>query len=134
MRSAVIDASVVIKWFKADDEADLDAALAILEDFRDGALVLGAPSLLALEVLNSLGRRWRWPAEGLQRAASTFADLPIDLVEPELTGVARWITAGLTAYDSAYLAVAEQLGVPLVTADERMLAIDRSPAVTLADF
>jgi hypothetical protein len=35
--------------------------------------------------------------------------LGLDLLEPELAGIARWVGAGLTAFDAAYVAVAEPL-------------------------
>jgi predicted nucleic acid-binding protein len=45
------------------------------------------------------------------------------LVEPEMVVVARWAAAGLTAYDAAYVAVAEQTGSPLITGDPEILRL-----------
>ncbi len=50
-------------------------------------------------------------------------DLSFDLVEPELTAAARWVAAGLTAYDAAYVAVAEAAAIPLITSDQTILSL-----------
>ena len=50
-------------------------------------------------------------------------DLSFDLVEPELTAAARWVAVGLTAYDAAYVAVAEAGALPLITNDRTILEL-----------
>jgi predicted nucleic acid-binding protein len=45
-------------------------------------------------------------------------------------GVARWAANGLTAYDAAYVVVAEQAGVKLITDDEQIVA--SAPTVAAA--
>ena len=134
MRQVVVDASVVVKWFKPEAETDSSAAAVLRQEFESGELVLAAPSFLALELLNALGRRWRWPGDDLRSVAIAFGDLGLDLHEPELTTVAEWIERGLTAYDAAYVALAEQLGTALVTADERILATAPQVAVHVTSF
>ena len=58
-------------------------------------------------------------------ALDEFADqldrTRFDVVEPELKPIARWIGRGLTAYDASYVALAEQLGIPLITVDRAIL-------------
>jgi predicted nucleic acid-binding protein len=132
MRRAVLDASVVLKWFKPETEGS-DEALALWRRHRAGELALSAPHLLPLEVLNALGRRGRWAVEELTQVATTIDELAIDFVEPDLTSVATWVGRGLSAYDAAYVAVAEQEGAPLVTADRRLLTIARDVAVGLTE-
>ena len=43
--------------------------------------------------------------------------------EPELQPIASWVARGLTAYDAAYVALAEERGEPLVTDDQAIVAI-----------
>lgn len=133
MRRLVIDASVALKWFKAEDEAEVEAALALLGDFEAGRLVLAAPALLPLELINVLGRRARWPEQELRAAAARIDRLGLQIVDTDLVVVAGWVARGLSAYDAAYVAVAEQIGVPLVTADARILDVAGPPAVALAE-
>lgn len=134
MKYACVDASVVVKWYKPMGEADRDAAIALRRAFEEGDAVLVAPSLLALELVNTLGRRWNWAADDLRSLVLAFADLELQLLEPDLATVAEWVVRGLTAYDAAYLAVAEGLGYPLVTADARVLAAAEGIAVHVARF
>lgn len=134
MRRLVVDASVALKWFTAEEEADVEAALALLSDFEAGRLVLAAPAFLHLELLNVLRRRARWPEQELRAAAARLDSLGIEILDPELLVVAGWVGRGLSAYDAAYPAVAQQIGVPLVTADARLLAVASPPAVALAEI
>jgi predicted nucleic acid-binding protein len=43
--------------------------------------------------------------------------------QPSLPGIARWTARGLTAYDACYVALAEERGVQLVTADELIISV-----------
>lgn len=117
MNEAVLDASVVIKWFHAEGERNLEDALDLRRRYEAGELRVLAPPLLQLEILNVAARSWRWPEKRLQQLAGTLADLGFELVEPPLPALARWASRGLTAYDAAYVAVAEEAGVLLATDD-----------------
>ncbi len=130
MRSAVLDASVVLKWFRPEVEGK-DEALALWRQHRSGELALSAPHLLPLELLNALGRHWKWAAPSLRSATMMIDDLAISFVVPDLVAVAGWVGRGLSAYDAAYVAVAEQERAPLVTADRRILATAGGVAVRL---
>jgi predicted nucleic acid-binding protein len=123
MRQVVLDASVVLDWFSRPRDPATKRARRIRSEFETGSLEVLAPSLLPLEILNVTGRRWGWGPEPLERLAAALDDLLFDLVEPPLPAVARWVGAGLTAYDAAYVAVAEAAGAPLVTTDATILRI-----------
>ena len=130
----MLDASVLVKWFRRQGEGDLDAALAIRTAFQEGALLLFAPPLLNLELINLAGRRWRWNEDRLRGVASALSLLNLQWVEPELDRVATWTGRGLTAYDAAYVAVAEAGGLHLITADLTILATAPSIARPLATW
>jgi predicted nucleic acid-binding protein len=120
---AVLDASVVLKWFRATDEHNVDAARAVRAEFEAGAMLAFAPPLLFIEILNIAGRRWHMSAPQLEQLASKLPNLGLQLIEPDLSVLARWIIHGLTAYDAAYVAVAEQTGAGLITDDREILRI-----------
>ena len=126
MRDVVLDASVVLKWFRPR-EAEAEAARSLRVAYAAGELFVFAPGLLPLEILNVAGRRWSWDETALVKLAVSLRALGFELVEPELSGVARWTARGLTAYDAAYVAVAEAVEVQLVTDDDRILAL--APAI-----
>jgi predicted nucleic acid-binding protein len=122
VNEAVLDASVVLKWFHAEGERQLDAARHLRAQFEAGELRVLAPRLLWLELLNVAARSWGWPQPQLEQLADTLEQLGFDVLDPELPRVARWAANGLTAYDAAYVAVAEQSGVALITDDDPIVA------------
>jgi predicted nucleic acid-binding protein len=121
LNEAVLDASVVLKWFHSKGEDHVEAARGLRERFEAGEFRVLAPPLLWLEVLNVAGRRWHWTGAQLDQLAETLPELGFELIDPELAGVARWAANGLTAYDAAYVAVAEQAGARLVTDDAEIV-------------
>lgn len=132
MTEAVLDASVVLKWFHSEGEGRLEAARELRRRFEAGELRVLAPPLLWLEIVNVAARRWAWPEARLERLAATLADLGFELLEPDVIDVARWAGRGLTAYDAAYVAVAERAGVPLVTDDAEIVGLASELATPLS--
>lgn len=118
----VLDASVALKWF-VEEPSSADAR-RLLEGGRD----LAAPDLLAVEVGNALWRLTRRNEIGTAQALLAIDALgravPTVLPSWELRTRALEIAAtlGHPVYDCVYLAAAERLGAPLVTADERLVA------------
>jgi predicted nucleic acid-binding protein len=83
---------------------------------------VAVPALLFLELLNIAGR-WGWEEEALLELATALDDLLFEVAEPELQSIASWVARGLTAYDAAYVALAEERSQPLVTDDQTIVAI-----------
>lgn len=132
MTEAVLDASVLLKWFRTEGENQLAAARSLRAAFERGELVVHAPPLLHLEVVNVAGRRWGWDEAALLALAAALAELGFELAEPRLGSVASWTARGLTAYDAAYVALAETEAIALVTDDALILAVAPQIAVPLA--
>lgn len=130
MNEAVLDASVVVKWFHSEGEGNLDVARRLRAQFEAGELHVLAPSLLRLELLNIAARRWSWPGAQLEHLATTLEQIGFEVLDAELASVARWAATRLTAYDAAYVAVAEQAGVALIT-DDAQIAVS-APTVAIA--
>jgi predicted nucleic acid-binding protein len=111
----VVDASVVAPAL-ADDDEDGDRVRARLDGER-----LAAPELLDLEVLSVLRRAVRARRLDRRRSGQALGDLlalPLTRVShgPLLPRV--WeLRDNLTAYDAAYVALAEAAGCSLLTAD-----------------
>ncbi len=132
MSEVVLDASVVLKWFRSEGERHVDEARAFRTAYEAGELLVFAPPLLHLEILNVAGRRWRLGEEALVALAGALEELGFELLEPPLERVAHWIAHGLTAYDAAYAAVAESAAVKLVSDDAVILELARDVAEPLA--
>ena len=114
----VIDASVLAPAL-ADDGADGDRAR---ERLRGESLA--APELVDLEVASVLRRASREGRLDERRARQALEDLariPLGRASHRpLLGRVWELRENLTTYDAAYVAVAEALEVPLLTADQRL--------------
>lgn len=130
MTAVVVDASVILKVYV--NEKDSPRALALIER-RD--LAFEAPDLLPIEVTNALIRREKdelLPSTIIEQA---LEDLPVLL--PYLTPTSLLLEPAITIarallhhpiYDCIYLALAESLNVPFVTADEKLIKQCRAHA------
>lgn len=114
----VIDASVLAPAL-ADDGGDGDRARARLRGER-----LCAPSLIDLEVASVLRRAVTAKQLDKRRAAQALADLmllPLRRVGHIALLDRIWeLRDNVTAYDGAYVALAELASATLVTADARL--------------
>jgi predicted nucleic acid-binding protein len=115
--SVVVDASLVVEVILGFPAAD--AVMRRLE-----GQYLHAPHLINSEVVHALRRRWLAheidDARGI--AALQMVETLRIIRHAELALVNRmWeLRENFTAYDAAYVALAESLDVPLLTRDARM--------------
>jgi predicted nucleic acid-binding protein len=133
LNEVVLDASVVLKWFRSDGERHLDSARALRAAFEAGQLNVLAPPLLRLEIVNVAGRRWQWGESALVDLAIALDELGFEFEEPDLPRVASWTARGLTAYDAAYVALAEARARRLITDDDLVVAVAGDIATALAE-
>jgi len=115
----VIDASVLSNAL-ADDDADGQRARGELRTADD----LAAPDLVDVETSAVLHKRWLAGDISDQRfalAVEDLEDLELDRY-PTLPLMRRAyeLRANVTAYDAAYVALAEALGCELLTGDRRL--------------
>lgn len=134
MIERVLDASVLVKWFTHTAEQHSEAARALMERYERGELVISAPPLLFVEMLNVAARRWRWEAPHLSELAEQMDAYGFHVQQPSLAGLARWTGRGLTAYDASYVALAEERRTVVVTADDQILAVAGPLAESVAAF
>jgi predicted nucleic acid-binding protein len=115
----VVDASVLANAL-ADDTADGRLARERLTSGGE----LFAPDLVDVETVSVLRRRWLAGDVTARRFSSAVDDLEdLALTRFPTLPLMRWayeLRANVTAYDAAYVALAEQLGCILVTADARL--------------
>jgi predicted nucleic acid-binding protein len=115
----VVDASVAVEVLLAT-RAGLTLMTRVLE--RESGLF--APELMDVEVVQTVRRYQRLgelTAEHGQRAIDDLIDLPVERYSHRPLLARMWeLRANLTAYDAAYVALAEALDAPLVTRDGRL--------------
>lgn len=131
----VLDASVALKWFSREREADRDAAFALRRRHVDGHTRLIVPELFLLEVPNAIKASTRATEDELSKVLTTVHDLDLQ-IERHTWDVLRKANAiawayHLTWYDAVYVALAEALGYPLVTADEALMRAMRGHSIVV---
>lgn len=139
--NCVVDASVGIKLFLVEeDTAKAHALFAELTAVPPARFYV--PDLFYVECANILWkytRRFGYPAENARQDIEALQALRLQTVSTAdlLTPAFAWALAyDLTAYDACYAALAQQLALPLVTADAvlvRKLAGSKVDAHLLAD-
>ena len=135
----VLDASVAAKWFTRHDEPQRHKAVALRSLHQSGRTKLVIPDFALLDILNAVRYSERAEEADATKALDLLEKLGLEIVPLDwellrkATGIA-W-TYRIALYDAAYVAVAERLGFPLLTADEAMTKkmTGHSIVVRLAD-
>jgi predicted nucleic acid-binding protein len=115
----VIDASALLEMLLQTGKAERLMERALADSER-----LNAPELLDIEAANVVRRMTQRKEISLQRAEQVFEDFSQLIIErhahaPLLPRI--WeLRDSMSAYDAAYIALAEGLGAPLLTCDGRL--------------
>lgn len=125
MIQRVIDSSVAAKWIF--DEELKEKAVSLLERVRHKEIRAVVPEIFYIEMANIC---WKWVRRKAMRyetvvnALDSILELPLErysdneLADVALENASRF---NISAYDGAYLALAEIYAAPLITADEALL-------------
>jgi len=127
----VVDASVVVKWFRTEREPHVVEARALFDAIMTRRMVAVAPTLLFTELLNVAARRWRWERTKLLDLVADLDKLEIAVREPKIADVAEWTARGLSAYDASYVALARAESSNVVTDDTLILKLAPHDAISL---
>ena len=124
-KRVVIDASVALKWRLRDEEATQQAD-APLDDFLVGKLELLTPTLFDYEIANALRVAVTRQRLSEQDAVAAFADFAqYAILRCDFLGISipTFLLSGQhqrSAYDSAYIALAQMQGIWFFTGDKRL--------------
>ena len=129
--TVVVDASIAAAWLLPEE--DSDAAEAVIMGLSGRPPV---PSLFWHEVRNILvtaERRGRIVAGEPAAAMGRLRRLPLEDAGAGSDGAVLALASahGLTTYDAAYLALAQQRGLPLATLDQKLARAARREGVTI---
>ena len=122
----IIDASVGIKLFLVEPLSDrTDALFAHLMD--DPPSQFYVPDLFFIECTNILWKyvqRFGYSADAARQNVADLTGLPLQIISTAALVEAALdlsVEHGSIAYDSAYIALAQQLSLPFVTAAEALV-------------
>jgi predicted nucleic acid-binding protein len=121
----VLDSSVAFKWVVI--EVDSDKARRFRDEFRRGLHELVAPDVFPVEVAHSLTKAERQGRLAPPQAATLLAD--VLATPPRISSYLPLLprammissAARIGVYDCLYVALAEQEGCELLTADDRLI-------------
>ena len=120
---ALLDTSVAVKWFVTEEDSEQAADLQQAH-LRDD-LQLHAPDILLMESANAL-RYAGLSEERILQDLETFSALCVEIIAFSIdvlnSAVSLSLEHDLAVYDSYFLALAQALDIPLITADQRMLS------------
>lgn len=127
--TVVVDANVVLAFYLPAEPYKAQA-LALLRDAAAGLAKLMAPTLVRYEVLNALSRAVRGLKRGQELSLADAREIlaamdALKLEEGGVQGLEERILEiaqkyQCTAYDGAYLALAEHEGALFITGDGRL--------------
>ena len=120
MNIKIIDASVAIKWF-AVNEKWRDKALFVLEDVLNSPKKFAVPELFYYEILNVVNRIGVFDKNS-NALFGELLDIGINrfsVSDNLVQGIYKYQKLGLSGYDGAYAALAEDLGGEWLTFDKK---------------
>jgi predicted nucleic acid-binding protein len=122
-RDALLDTSVAVKWFvtEEDSQRPLDLQQAHIRD----DLQLHAPDILLMESANAL-RYAGLSEERILQNLETVPALGVEIIPFSFdvlnSAVSLSLQHDVTVYDAYFLALAQTMEIPLITADRKMLS------------
>ncbi len=136
----VVDASVLVKPFTRHDEADRARSVALLQAHAERRCRVVLPDFARLEILNAVRFGRRAVAGHTTEVLLALQDLGLRFAVLDHSTLERAValswTQEISIYDAAYVALAEHLEAPLVTADTKLFNRVRGHRLVtlLADF
>ena len=120
MEKVVVDTSIAVKWFIEEDGSD--KAIKILQQHQQGKIILIAPDILLLELINALYYK-KLQQQDINTALKLIYKLELQFISLSLLLItqASKITSRfqIASYDSLFIVVAKELDCFLITADRK---------------
>jgi len=121
LKSAILDTSVIIKWFHRENEEDVDKALLLRQAYLEGALKVIVPDLLIYEFGNFLRYKSGLKPGDMLASIRALWSMGMEIHQIDSVLSERMVQLAyrheITAYDAAFVALSQSLSAPLVTAD-----------------
>ncbi len=125
-KNIIIDASVGVKWFSAENDKKVELAVLLQGKHFSGRIELSAPDLFIFEVLNSLVYKNIFNIAEINKIYDSLKLLNINIIIPDDTviknAVSLSVNLKLSYYDSVYVALAQEMESLLITEDRKILS------------
>jgi len=122
LSEVVIDASVVVKWYSEEEYSD--KANILRDSHIIGTTLLTAPDLILYEIANALRYTGKLKEKEISDSVIDLTKLKLILITPDDEIIRKAVYHALkwdiTVYDAWYIAIAEILGIKLITADDKL--------------
>jgi predicted nucleic acid-binding protein len=123
MSVAVVDASVVVKWFV--EEENSDKAVTIRDKYIEGELKLIAPEIINFEVLNALYYKKLFSESEIKEVSEALDAYFLDLYPLRGRYAEKTIEVAfknnITIYDASYISLAIMKNSYMYTADGKLV-------------
>jgi len=118
----VLDASVIIKWFLKENS--WEKAIRLQEQHLKGEVGLVAPTILPFEIVNVLCTKPKVDLDIVRSAINIlyFTGVTEYILTKKLANAVAKLSKDykISAYDAAYVALAQNLGCQFITADRKL--------------
>jgi len=119
----VLDASVIAKWFK--EEENSKQALKIREKFYKGEHEIIVPDLILYELSNALRYDKKFNPKLITKAINTLFEMDINITIPSGELISETVKIAtennITAYDATYIALSTKTNATFITADNKLI-------------
>ncbi len=123
--SIVVDSGVLLKAYFSDEEGHAEAQ-SLISDYARGVIIFYAPALITYEIINAClvaSRMARFPEGKAKELMDEM--LEIEIIKEDIEPLKDRIfdisvRFSRSAYDGAYIAVAESRHLPFLTADKKL--------------
>ncbi len=125
VKTIILDSSVIIKWFLPEEDSNI--ALAFNRQFISGDLKIAVPMLLFYEMANIFKSAVTASRIKSSDAIQSYENLlNLNFITYSMDnlfkgGLEIALRFDITAYDASYLALAEELKIPFITADQKLI-------------
>ncbi len=119
MRRVAVDDTVLLRWFVDDGHPGVRAARDLRRAYEAGDLLAVVAPDWEADLLDAVVGRLE--PDDLATFAGAVRAIGLEVRRPQATTVARWMARGLSAREAATVAVAEEGGLRLVSANPRLV-------------
>ncbi|MBL7078071.1 type II toxin-antitoxin system VapC family toxin [Candidatus Shapirobacteria bacterium] len=123
MKTYILDASVIVKWYASEKESDLKKAEKLFFDLEQNKIIAKTSDLLIHELTNALLKGKRFGQKEVTASLKTFFQTKVEIVPTSLFlvqySIPIAIKYNLTAYDAIYVALAKNFECQLISANPK---------------